>query len=97
MGFKRPRPDRLAAKLRQIREALDLSQTQMLVRLGLEDSMDYSRISQYENNEREPSLITLVAYARVAGIHLETIADDLQDLPDKLPGKVRYPEPPRKR
>ncbi len=89
MGNPRPRPERLANKLRQIRESLELSQTQMLVRLGFEDTMHYGRISQYENDEREPNLNTLLAYARVAGIHLEDIVDDDLDLPSKLPGKVR--------
>lgn len=89
MGNPRPRPERLANKLRQIRESLELSQTQMLVRLGFEDTMHYGRISQYENDEREPNLNTLLAYARVAGIHLEDIVDDDFDLPTKLPGKVR--------
>jgi transcriptional regulator with XRE-family HTH domain len=88
MGNPRPRPERLANKLRQIRESLELSQTQMLVRLGFEDTMHYGRISQYENDEREPNLNTLLAYARVAGIHLEDIVDDDLDLPSKLPGKV---------
>jgi transcriptional regulator with XRE-family HTH domain len=88
MGNPRPRPERLAGKLRQIRESLGLSQTQMLARLGFEDTMHYGRISQYENDEREPTLITLLAYARVAGIHLEDIVDDDLDLPAKLPGKV---------
>ena len=90
MGNPRPRPLRLASKLRQIREALGLSQTQMLARLGLEDSMHYGRISQYENDEREPTLMTLLAYARVAAVHLEDIVDDDLDLPPKLPGKVHY-------
>ena len=93
MGNPRPRPQRLAAKLREIREGLGLSQTQMLTRLGLEDSMHYGRISQYENDEREPAVMTLLAYARVAGIHLEDIVDDDLDLPTRLPGKVR----PRRR
>lgn len=90
MGNPRPRPLRLASKLRQIRETLELSQTQMLVRLGLEDTMHYGRISQYENDEREPTLMTLLAYARVAAVHLEDIVDDELDLPVELPGKVRY-------
>lgn len=90
MGNPRPRPQRLASKLRQIREALELSQTQMLIRLGLEDSMHYGRISQYENDEREPTLMTLLAYARVAAVHLEDIVDDDLDLPRKLPGTVNY-------
>lgn len=88
MGNPRPRPERLASKLRQIRETLGLSQTQMLVRLGFEDTMHYGRISQYENDEREPNLTTLLAYARAAGVHLEDIVDDNLDLPTKLPGKV---------
>ena len=88
MGNPRPRPRRLADKLRQIREALGLSQTQMLARLGLEDSMHYGRISQYENDEREPALNTLLSYARVARVHLEDIVDDDLDLPAKLPGKI---------
>lgn len=90
MGNPRPRPDRLASKLRQIRETLGLSQTQMLVRLGLEEKMHYGRISQYENDEREPVLTTLLAYARVAGIHLEDLVDDELDLPTKLPGKATH-------
>ena len=91
MGNPRPRPRRLADKLRQIREALELSQTQMLARLGLEDSMHYGRISQYENDEREPALNILLSYARVAGVHLEDIVDDDLDLPPKLPGKITRP------
>ena len=90
MGNPRPRPLRLAGKLRQIREALELSQTQMLFRLGLEDSMHYGRISQYENDEREPTLLTLLAYAHVAAVHLEDIVDDDLDLPARLPGKIHY-------
>jgi transcriptional regulator with XRE-family HTH domain len=89
MGNPRPRPERLATKLRQIRDGLGLSQTQMLARLDLEDDMHYGRISQYENDEREPALTTLLAYARVAGVHLEDIVDDDLDLPARLPGKVQ--------
>ena len=90
MGNPRPRPQRMAGKLRAIREELGLSQSQMLARLGLEDSMHYGRISQYENDEREPTLMTLLSYAHVAGIHLEDIVSDDLDLPSKLPGNVSY-------
>ena len=96
MGNPRPRPERLARKLRQIRESLGLSQTQMLVRLGFEDTMHYGRISQYENDEREPNLNTLLAYARAARVHLEDIVDDDLDLPPKLPGNVAPRRPRRK-
>ena len=90
MGNPRPRPFRLAEKLLQIRTGLGLSQTQMLERLGLGDSMHYGRISEYEQDKREPSLITLLAYARAASVHLEDIVDDDFDLPRKLPGNVNY-------
>lgn len=87
MGNARPKPERLAEKLRQIREALGLSQTEFLKRLGLEESMSYARISEYETGQREPSLLTLLAYSRLAGIHMEVLADDEADLPAKLPAK----------
>ena len=91
MGNPRPKPRRLAEKLRDIRIWLGLSQTELLKRLGLDETMHYSRISEYEQGTREPTLMTLLAYARAAGVHLEHIADDELDLPDKLPGNVKYP------
>ena len=87
MGKPRPKPERLAEKLRQIRVALELSQPEMLKRLGLEEEMQYARISEYETGQREPSLLTLLAYSRVAGVHMEVLADDELDLPDKLPAR----------
>jgi transcriptional regulator with XRE-family HTH domain len=89
MGNARPKPMRLAEKLRQIRETLGLSQTEMLKRLGLEEDMKYARISEYETGMREPSLLTLLAYSRVAGIHMEVLADDETDLPAKFPAKSK--------
>jgi transcriptional regulator with XRE-family HTH domain len=90
MGNPRPRPLRLAEKLRQIRIGLGLSQTQMLERLGYSDSMHYGRISEYEQDKREPSLMILLAYARAASVHLEDIVDDDFELPRKLPGSAIY-------
>ena len=90
MGNPRPRPLRLAEKLRQIRIGLGLSQTQMLERLGYSDSMHYGRISEYEQDKREPSLMILLAYARAASVHLEDIVNDDFELPRKLPGTVNY-------
>jgi transcriptional regulator with XRE-family HTH domain len=90
MGNPRPKPKRLAEKLRGIRQGLGLSQTQMLKRLENEEKMHYGRISEYESGKREPTLMTILQYARAAGVHLEDIVDDELDLPAKLPGKVRY-------
>lgn len=84
MGSARPKPERLAEKLRQIRLAFGLSQTEMLKRLALDDDMKYARISEYEQGVREPSLLTLLAYSRAAGIHMEVLADDRVDLPRKF-------------
>ena len=90
MGNPRPRPERLAEKLLQIRTGLGLSQTQMRERLGFSDTMHYARISEYEQDKREPTLMTLLAYARAASVHLEDIVDDNLELPRKLPGNVNY-------
>ena len=91
MGNPRPRPQHLARKLLRIRRALGLSQMQLLKLMELEDHIAYHRISEYELGRREPSLFMLLAYARVAGVHLEDIVNDCIDLPDKLPGKVKHP------
>ena len=91
MGTKgRPRPVNLSRKLRQIRIALQLSQAEMVRRLGFGDSFHVGRISEYESNLREPSLLVLLAYARVACVHLEDIVDDTIDLPARLPGSIIY-------
>ena len=86
----RSKPERLAEKLLQIRLALGLSQTEMHRRLGLEEEVEYTIISKYELARNEPPLTTLLRYARVAGVHLEDIVDDDLDLPERLPGNVRY-------
>jgi transcriptional regulator with XRE-family HTH domain len=93
MGYARPRPKKLAHKLRQIRMTLGLSQTEIYRQLGVEDQIPYTRISKYELDENEPPLLILLQYARVAGLHMETIVDDNVDLPAKLPGLVKYDSP----
>jgi transcriptional regulator with XRE-family HTH domain len=90
MGNPRPKPKRLAEKLRAIRLGLGLSQTEMLRRLGLDDTMHYSRISEYEQGTREPSLVTLLEYTHVAGVHMEELVDDTVDLPEVIPGRTNY-------
>lgn len=91
MGRKaRMKPKRLAEKLLHIRLALGLSQSELLRRLGLEDAMDYRRISEFERGTTEPHLSVVLQYARAAGVHMEDIVDDELDLPAKLPGNVRY-------
>ncbi|HEY0098951.1 MAG TPA: helix-turn-helix transcriptional regulator [Pyrinomonadaceae bacterium] len=90
MGNARRRPKRLAEKLLQIRNSLGLSQPELYSRLGVEDEITYHRISEYERDKSEPTLMVLLQYSRVAGVHLEDIADDELDLPEKLPGNYRH-------
>jgi transcriptional regulator with XRE-family HTH domain len=96
MGNARRRPKRLAEKLLQIRNALGISQTDLYRRLGVEDEIPYTRISDFELDKSEPILTVLMQYARVAGVHTEALIDDALDLPDKLPGDVRHDEIKRK-
>jgi transcriptional regulator with XRE-family HTH domain len=91
MGKKaRRKPERLAEKLARIREALGLSQSEMLRRLEVEDQIDYTAISKYELGRNEPSLIILLQYARVANVSTDVLIDDKLDLPAKLPAKTRH-------
>jgi transcriptional regulator with XRE-family HTH domain len=86
----RMRQERLAEKLLQIRLALGLSQSDMLRRLGFEDSLDYKRISEYELDKNEPPLAVLLSYARAAGVCTDVLIDDDLDLPGKLPAKPKH-------
>jgi transcriptional regulator with XRE-family HTH domain len=81
---------RLGEKLLLIRQALGLSQNQLIKRLGFEELVQ-GTISAFESGGREPSLLVLLAYARMANVTVEALIDDDLDLPDKLPagaGKV---------
>lgn len=91
MGRKpRLKPERLAEKLLRIRKSLNLSQSEMLKRLGFDERINYRRISEFELGYSEPPLPVLLQYSRVARVHLEDIVDDELELPDKLPGTFRY-------
>ncbi len=80
----REKPERLAEKLMQIRLALGLSQNEIVRHLSLEERLNRDDISKYERGAREPSLLTLLEYSRVANIHMEVLADDDLDLPARL-------------
>lgn len=90
MGSKsQHRPKKLGRKLLQIRKALELSQSEMSRQLGAEPSFR-ARISEYESGAREPSLWILLAYGRIARVHLEALIDDQAALPDKLPSNFNF-------
>ena len=86
----RVRPQRLAEKLRYIRASLDLTQEQLLRELGVEGMATQSKISEFESGKRDPSLLILLQYSRLAGVHMEDLVDDRADLPLKLPGGVKH-------
>lgn len=82
MGTKsRPRPERLAEKLRKIRTDLDLSQDELIERLGLKGELLSASVSQFERGVREPSYLILLKYARFAGISTDLLIDDELELP----------------
>ena len=90
MGLKtRVRSERLAQKLKQIRENMSLSQNELLKRLEFDDIFDRSTISYYENGKREPPLPVLLGYAKLANIYVDVLIDDEIDLPEKLPGQKK--------
>jgi transcriptional regulator with XRE-family HTH domain len=92
MGTKpRQRPQRLSEKLLAIRKALGLSQSGMIKRLDVEGMSAASQISEFETGKREPSLIVILQYARLAGVCADVLIDDALDLPAKLPSKARHP------
>lgn len=77
----RAKPERLGEKLLQIRERLGLTQEELVNRLGLQDVLSRAKISEFERGEREPTLLVLLEYARIAGICMDVLADDKVDLP----------------
>ena len=92
MGYARRRPKRLAEKLLQIRNVLGLSQPEMHRLLRVEEDIPYTRISDYELDKSEPTLMILLQYARVAGVHMEALVDDELDLPERLPASANHEE-----
>lgn len=86
---RRPQPHRLSEKLSEIRTRLDLSQTQMVRRLGeAGERLQPGHVSEFESGAREPSLLALLHYARIAGVPMEVLVDDKLELPDRLPAET---------
>lgn len=69
-----------------------MSQSEMTRHLGAERTFQTARarISEYESGKREPPLLILLAYSRVAQVHLEILIDDEATLPDRLPGNFNF-------
>lgn len=79
---KAERPRRLAEKLRQVRIALGFTQDEMARALEKQKVKVYrAYVSLYETGERVPSIPTILAYARIANVSMESLCDDEMDLP----------------
>lgn len=86
----RPRPQRLADKLLQIRTALQLSQNGMIRRMGSVDEITQDYISAYERGVREPPLTVLLRYAQAAGVCVDVLIDDRAELPHNIPSSAKH-------
>ncbi len=89
---RRLQPKLLGSKLKQVRELLGYSQEQMADRLQndvLEASIHPGHISQFESGKREPSLLVLLAYARLVKVSMDVLVDDKMNLPRKLHNKPK--------
>jgi transcriptional regulator with XRE-family HTH domain len=80
----RRKPAKLAAKLLEIRLQLELSQNQLIKRLGLEDELEQQYISKFEHGVIEPPLHVLCAYADMINVPLDVLARDYLALPKAI-------------
>lgn len=82
MGHARSRPNRLAEKLLQIREALGLSQHEMAERLSERAGVQITskNVSKSERDKSTPYIEIVLAYARLANVEMNQIVDDDLDL-----------------
>jgi transcriptional regulator with XRE-family HTH domain len=79
----RPKPTRLAEKIKQIRIEVfeNCSQNELIARLGYEQGeLIRETVSSYERGWREPPLKFLLLLARAAKVSLESLIDDEMEL-----------------
>ena len=80
---RRPQPRKLKAKLRKIRNELALTQdgmAELLKRKGAESQVHSGYVADFESGKREPSLLVLLGYARIAGVSTDVLIDDKLNL-----------------
>jgi transcriptional regulator with XRE-family HTH domain len=78
---RRAMPKKLGKKMRQIRERLGMSQRQIVEALNYTATpLRASQISQYEQGQREPTMMLVLAYARLAKVSVESLIDDKMKL-----------------
>jgi Helix-turn-helix. len=82
------RPKRLGEKLAAIRNSLNLSQNELIRKLGFQEKLSREEISSFERDVRVPPPLVLLGWARLAGVHVDELLDDAIDLPSELPAKT---------
>ena len=86
MSEEIPTPDqikieRLGEKLRTIRQRAGLTLDQMAARLGRTEPARRVRVHEWKTGRRTLNLVTILGYARFAGISTDVLLDDNLDLP----------------
>lgn len=90
---KRARPKRLQEKVSNIRRKLAITQDEMaalLVKYGAEETTHSGYVADFETGKRAPSLLGVLAYAKLIGVCADVLLDDEMDLPERLPSKPMH-------
>jgi hypothetical protein len=53
---------------------------------GFVSDLDRADVSDFERGRRDPGLLTLLSYGRLANVYLDVLVDDKLDLPEELLG-----------
>jgi transcriptional regulator with XRE-family HTH domain len=85
----RRKPKRLGEKLLGIRVGLGLSQNGLIRQMGFGGDLTQAQISMFERGIRQPALLILAEYAKVANVYVEALITDDVDLPRQLPAKTK--------
>ena len=75
----------MAEKLCHIRRRLELTQEELkerLEQLGFVSDLDRADVSDFERGRRDPDILTLLSYGRLANVYLDVLVDDELDLPE---------------
>jgi transcriptional regulator with XRE-family HTH domain len=81
---RRAMPKKLGTKMKQIRLRLGMSQREIVEALNYTATpLRASQISQYEQGQREPTMMLVLAYARLAKVSVESLIDDRMKLKSK--------------
>lgn len=73
-------PKRLGEKLKAIREHRRWTLDEMAEAVGRKSVSRRARVYEWETGARQPDLLTLLAYARLAGVSTDVLIDDNLDL-----------------